>query len=176
MDIESIKMLYLADRQDCYGSDIEDFISSFDMIQENRYRYREEVNKLYREYTDKTSISKEELMKKLQPYLEKDEWIIDGNYHHTLTQRLKYATDVFFLDIPREECIKGMIERIDIERDDIPWVETREDAEELIAWTEDYEKRHKVEEEQMLKENKQVVVHRFNSRDEINAYLESIKK
>ena len=125
---------------------------------------------------DKTSISKEELMKKLQPYLEKDEWIIDGNYHHTLTQRLKYATDVFFLDIPREECIKGMLERIDIERDDIPWVETREDAEELIAWTEDYEKRHKVEEEQMLKENKQVLVHRFNSREEINAYLESIKK
>ena len=68
-----------------------------------------------------------------------------------------------------------MLERIDIERDDIPWIETREDAEELIAWTEDYEKRHKVEEEQMLKENKQVVVHRFKSRDEINAYLESIK-
>mgnify|MGYP002625080334 CR=1 FL=1 len=122
-----------------------------------------------------TKYERKELINKLQPYLEKEEWIIDGNYHHTLTQRLKYATDVFFLDIPREECIKGMLERIDIERDDIPWVETREDAEELIAWTEDYENRHKKKEEEMLKENKQVVVHRFNSREEINAYLESIK-
>ena len=125
---------------------------------------------------DKTSIPREEFIEKLKPYLEKDEWIIDGNYHHTLELRLKYATDVFFLDIPREECIQGMLSRIDQERDDIPWVETREDAEELIAWTEDYEKRHKAEEEMMLKENKQVVVHRFKSRDEINAYLESIKK
>ena len=125
---------------------------------------------------DKKSISREELIAKLQPYLEGDEWIIDGNYHHTLEFRLKYATDVFFLDMPREECIKGMLERINQERDDIPWVETREDAEELIAWTENYEKRHKAEEEAMLKENKQVIVHRFKSRDEINAYLESIKK
>ena len=125
---------------------------------------------------DKTCISREELIEKLQPYLESDEWIIDGNYHHTLELRLKYATDVFFLEMPREECIKGMLARIDIERDDIPWVETREDAEELIAWTESYEKRHKAEEEAMLKENKQVRVHRFKSRDEINAYLESIKK
>ena len=69
-----------------------------------------------------------------------------------------------------------MLNRINQERDDIPWVETREDAEELIAWTENYEKRHKAEEEMMLKENKQVVVHRFKSRDEINAYLRSIKK
>ena len=125
---------------------------------------------------DKTCISREELIEKLQPYLESDEWIIDGNYHHTLELRLKYATDVFFLDMPREECIKGMLARIDIERDDIPWVETREDAEELIAWTENYEKRHKAEEEAMLRENKQVRVHRFKSREEINAYLESIKK
>lgn len=125
---------------------------------------------------DKTSISREELIKKMQPYLEKDEWIIDGYYHHTLRHRLKYATDVFFLDMPREECVKGILERVDQERDDIPWVETKEDAEELIAWTENYEKLYREEEEKMFNENKQVVVHRFKSRDEINAYLEALKK
>ena len=69
-----------------------------------------------------------------------------------------------------------MLERIDQERDDIPWVETKEDAEELIAWTEDYEKRTKQEEEALLNEYKQVVVHRFKSRKEIDNYINSYKK
>ena len=80
------------------------------------------------------------------------------------------------MDVSREECIQGMLNRIDQERDDIPWVETREDAEELIAWTEDYESRTKVEEEAMLNEYPEVKVHRFKSRKEIDAYLKSIKK
>lgn len=125
---------------------------------------------------DKTSISVSELENKLKPYLETDSWIIDGNYHDTLKSRLKYATDVFFLDVSREECVQGMLERIDQERDDIPWVETKEDAEELIAWTIDYEKRTKKEEENLLKEYPEVVVHRLFSRKEIDEYIKSLKK
>ena len=125
---------------------------------------------------DKTSISHEELDTKLIPYLEKDEWIIDGNYHRTLKMRIKYATDVYFLDVPREECIKGMLERIDQERDDIPWIETKEDAEELIAWTEDYEKRTKDEEIAVLNQNKHVKVHTLKSRQEMNEYLEKLER
>ena len=125
---------------------------------------------------DKTSITREELQNKLEPYLKSDSWIIDGNYHNTLKMRLEYATDVFFLDVSREECVQGMLERIDQERDDIPWVETKEDAEELIAWTEDYEKRTKVDEEAILNEHKEVKIHRFQSRKEMDEYLERIKK
>ena len=54
---------------------------------------------------DKESISYQELEAKLLPYLKEENWIIDGNYHDTLKQRLEYATDVFFLKMPREECI-----------------------------------------------------------------------
>ena len=61
---------------------------------------------------DKTSISFDELNKKLLPYLKGEEWIVDGNYHDTLKLRLEYATDVFFLKMPREECIEGILERI----------------------------------------------------------------
>lgn len=125
---------------------------------------------------DKKSITHEELDEKLIPYLEKDAWIIDGNYHRTLKMRIKYATDVFFLDLPREVCIQGMLERIGQERDDIPWVETREDAEELIAWTEDYDKRTKEEEKLLLAENKHVKVHTLTSREEMNEYLENLEK
>ena len=103
---------------------------------------------------DKTSVDVETLKEKLLPYLKQEEWIIDGNYHKTLEMRLPYATDVFVLDLPRKECIQGILDRIDQPRDDIPWIETKEDAEELIAWTEDYGFRTKDEEIALLNKNK----------------------
>ena len=125
-------------------------------------------------HEDKTSISQDELSQKLLPYLEKEEWIIDGNYHDTLELRLKYATDVFFINVTREECIEGILERIDQPRDDIPWVETKKDAAELIAWTLDYEERTKIKEEELLKQYPNVNVHVLKSRKEVNDYLESL--
>ena len=125
---------------------------------------------------DKTSVSREELIEKLLPYLKKDEWIIDGNYHRTLEMRLPYATDVFFLDMPRQECIQGILERVEKPRDDIPWIESKEDAAELIAWTADYGFRTKDEEIALLNKNKHLVVHAFTSRQEMNEYLEELKK
>ena len=125
---------------------------------------------------DKTSISQEELKEKLKPYLEKEAWIIDGNYHHTLEMRLPYATDVFILDIPRKECIQGILERIDQPRDDIPWIETEDDAAELIAWTASYGFRTKDEEMNLLNKNKNHLnVYVINSRQEMNDYLNKIK-
>lgn len=125
---------------------------------------------------DKTSISQEELKEKLKPYLEQEEWIIDGNYHHTLEMRLPYATDVFILDLPRKECIQGILERIDQPRDDIPWVENEKDATELIAWTASYGFRTKDEEMAMLNKNKHLHIHVINSRQEMNDYLSKIEK
>ncbi|MBO6262461.1 MAG: adenylate kinase [Bacilli bacterium] len=125
---------------------------------------------------DKTSISEEELENKLLPYLKEDKWIIDGNYHDTLKQRLEYATDVFFLNMPRETCIEGILERIDQPRDDIPWVETKKDAIDLIEWTIDYEVRTKADEERLLKKYKKVNVHILRTRAEVNNYLLSLIK
>lgn len=127
-------------------------------------------------HKDKTSISKEELEEKLLPYLKEDKWIIDGNYHDTLKQRLEYATDVFFLNMPRETCIEGILERIDQPRDDIPWIETKKDAISLIEWTIDYESRTKEDEERLLKQYKKVNVHILKSRAEVNNYLLSLIK
>ena len=125
---------------------------------------------------DKTSISFDELNKKLLPYLQNEEWIVDGNYHDTLKLRLEYATDVFFLKMPREQCIEGILERIDQPRDDIPWVETKKDAVELIEWTIDYEERTKADEEALLKEYPNVKVHIIKNRDDADNYLEKLKK
>ena len=125
---------------------------------------------------DKTSIATEELMEKLKPYLTQPKWIIDGNYHKTLEMRLPYATDVFVLDLSRKECIQGILDRIDQPRDDIPWVETEDDATELIAWTADYGFRTKDEEIALLNKNKHLNVHTIKSRQEMNEYLEKLVK
>ena len=123
---------------------------------------------------DKTSVDLDTLKARLQPYLEKEEWIIDGNYHKTLEMRLPYASDVFVLDLPRKECIQGILDRIDQPRDDIPWVEREDDATELIAWTADYGFRTKDEEIALLNKNKHIKVHVINSRKEMNEYLEKL--
>ena len=125
---------------------------------------------------DKTSVDLDTLKARLQPYLEKEEWIIDGNYHKTLEMRLPYASDVFVLDLPRKECIQGILDRIDRPRDDIPWVEREDDATELIAWTADYGFRTKDEEIALLNKNKHIKVHVINSRKEMNEYLEKLAK
>lgn len=125
---------------------------------------------------DKTAITREELLMKLQPYLEEENWIIDGNYHHTLENRLKYATDVFFLDLSKEECEQGILERVGKKRDDIPWIETKEDALELIAWNETYEERTKQEEINLLKQYPHLKIKTFKSRKEIADYLFKINK
>ena len=101
---------------------------------------------------------------------------MDGNYHDTLKLRLEYATDVFFLKMPREQCIEGILERIDQPRDDIPWVETKKDAVELIEWTIDYEERTKADEEALLKEYPNVKVHIIKNRQDADNYLEKLKK
>ena len=78
--------------------------------------------------------------------------------------------------MPRETCIEGILERIDQPRDDIPWVETKKDAIDLIEWTIDYEDRTKADEERLLKKYKKVNVHILKTRAEVNNYLLSLIK
>ena len=86
---------------------------------------------------DQTTCSREEFDRKLREILEKDEWIIDGNYLRTLEMRLKEADTVFLLDYPLEVCLAGARERIGKEREDLPWVETELD-EEFRQWILDF--------------------------------------
>ena len=48
--------------------------------------------------SDRTNISREEFDQRLCEILEKDRWIVDGNYLRTLEMRLNACDTVFFLD------------------------------------------------------------------------------
>lgn len=47
------------------------------------------------------SISQEAFTEKLQEIIKKEEWIIDGNFNHSLESRIEKADTIIFLDVPR---------------------------------------------------------------------------
>ena len=113
----------------------------------------------------------------LESLLQKDSWIMDGNYRHTIDMRLEQADTVFFLDIPTGLClnriyrralfpkqridtIKGCRERVD--REFLKWVMnySREIRPELISKL-----------ESVIGEKKVFI---FQSKKEIAEYLSSL--
>ena len=54
----------------------------------------------------------DEWVNKLDILLNKDKWIIDGNYRSTLKHRLEKADMIIFLDYSRKVCINGVLIRI----------------------------------------------------------------
>lgn len=59
-----------------------------------------------------TESTKEEFDFKLLKELEKDEWIIDGNYGRTLDMRLPHADRVIFFDYPCVVCAWRVVKRV----------------------------------------------------------------
>ena len=57
-------------------------------------------------------VSREEFDILLSAELEKDEWIIDGNFERTLEERMKSADTVFYFDFPTVACLFGVTERV----------------------------------------------------------------
>ena len=78
---------------------------------------------------DRTTVPKAEFRRRLGEVLEKDSWIIDGNYGSTMEMRMAVCDTVFFLDYPTEVCLAGIEARRGKVRPDMPWVENEEDAE-----------------------------------------------
>lgn len=57
------------------------------------------------------SRTEEDFDRLLVEELNKDRWIIDGNFCRTLPMRLEYADFCIFLDYPTELCLKSVYER-----------------------------------------------------------------
>lgn len=57
-------------------------------------------------------ISRDEFDVLLDEELNKNEWIIDGNFERTLEKRLQYCDTVFYFDFPTIFCLFGVTERI----------------------------------------------------------------
>ena len=119
---------------------------------------------------DKTTVEKNVFLERLSVVLEKDEWIIDGNYGSTMELRMVACDTVIFLDYPLEICLDGIKERRGKPRSDMPWIETEEDAE-FIEFIRNYNEQQKPKVLELLEKygDKNIVI--FKSREEADAFL-----
>ena len=119
---------------------------------------------------DKTTVEKSVFLERLSSVLEKDEWIIDGNYGSTMELRMAACDTVIFLDYPLEVCLNGIKERRGKPRSDMPWFETEEDAE-FIEFIKNYNEQQKPKVLELLEKygDKNIVI--FESREQADAFL-----
>ena len=119
---------------------------------------------------DKTNISREEFDSRLSEILDRDEWIIDGNYNRTLDVRFEKCDTVFLLDFPCEICLSGVENRIGKKRDDMPWVETEFDPE-FKQWILDFNKDKLPHIYELIDKHADKDIIIFKTREEMNNYL-----
>ena len=123
--------------------------------------------------SDKTTVSKEVFLERLQNVLVLDKWIIDGNYGSTIELRLKECDTVFFLDYPVEVCIDGIRQRQGKQRSDMPWIETEDDAE-FPEFIRNYNSQSRPKVLELLNNYPQKDVFIFKNRKEADEYLNKI--
>ena len=123
---------------------------------------------------DKTNISKDEFIEKLNEIIKGDSWIIDGNFGSTLEIRIKECDTIFLLDYPVDACIKGVEQRIGKKREEMPWIEEEFDLE-FKKWIIDFPERELKNIYNLIdkyKEGKDVYI--FHEREEANKYLQTV--
>ena len=72
---------------------------------------------------DRTTVEKAVFIERLADTINKDEWIIDGNYGSTMELRMQACDTVIFLDYPVNVCLDGIRGRVGKARPDMPWVD-----------------------------------------------------
>ena len=119
---------------------------------------------------DKTTVEKSVFLERLSDVLEKDEWIIDGNYSSTMKLRMAACDTVIFLDYPLDVCLDGIRERRGKSRSDMPWIETEEDSE-FIEFIKNYNEQQKPKVLELLKKysDKNIII--LESREQADAFL-----
>ena len=123
---------------------------------------------------DKTTVEKSVFLERLSAVLEKDEWIIDGNYSSTMELRMAACDTVIFLDYPLDVCLDGIKERRGKPRSDMPWIETEEDAE-FIEFIKSYNEQQKPKVIELFEKYRDKNIIILGSREQENAFLNGEK-
>lgn len=121
--------------------------------------------------TDKTTVERAVFLEKLFRVVQKDQWIIDGNYSSTMELRLQACDTVIFLDYPAEVCLEGIRQRQGKPRSDMPWTETKEDPE-FIQYVKDFHHQSRPQIIEMLGKYPDKNIHIFTNRTQADTFLQ----
>ncbi len=120
---------------------------------------------------DRTTLSREEFATRLEIITSGEEWIIDGNYLHTMPLRLQCCDTVFFFDLPMNVCLAGAEERVGKEREDMPWTDETMN-EEFRQWIIDFPTQQLPVINSLLSEYKEKVkIIVFHTREEADIFI-----
>jgi adenylate kinase family enzyme len=125
--------------------------------------------------------TQEEFDTLLQAELEKDCWIIDGNYNRTIPHRLSYCDTVFYFDFSTLRCLWGVTWRVlsnyGKSRDDMGGnCPERFDSsfyKSILGFNRKHRKRYHAILEQVSAQGKTVVI--FQNRRQVQRYLLHLK-
>ena len=123
---------------------------------------------------DGTRMPKCTFMERLHQALEKEFWIIDGNYGSTMELRMQFCDTVFFLDYPLDMCIDGIKSRKGKKRTDVPCAMLEDEDEEFIEFINNYNSVSKPAVMELLHKysHKRIII--FRDRNEANEFLVQI--
>ncbi len=126
--------------------------------------------------SDRTTVAKAVFRERLSDTIQKEQWIIDGNYGSTIEMRLQACDTVFFLDYPVQVCLEGVKARRGKERTDMPWVESEDKIdEEFIEFIKNYNDVSRPAVMQLLKKYSDKSVFIFKSRNEATKFLDGMQ-
>ena len=123
---------------------------------------------------DKTTVERSVFLERLSEVLQKDAWIIDGNYSSTMELRMQECDTVFFLDYPADICLQGVKDRQGKPRPDMPWVETEEDTE-FLEYIQNFYKENRPQVLELLQKYSHKTIYVFQNRTEANIFLSKAK-
>lgn len=122
---------------------------------------------------DRTTVDKAVFRERLLNTIQKDEWIIDGNYGSTMELRMVACDTVIFLDYTLDVCLEGIKERQGKARTDMPWIETEEDAE-FIEFIKNYKFQSRPKVMELLGKYPHKHIYIFKNRNEADEFLNQI--
>ena len=126
---------------------------------------------------DRTIVDKAVFRKQLTDTIQKDEWIIDGNYSSTMELRLQACDTVIFLDYPLDVCLEGIRERRGKMRSDMPWIEKEdEEDEEFIEFIKNYNTQSRPEVMELLGRYSDKDIYIFKDRNGAADFLSLVEQ
>ena len=123
---------------------------------------------------DKTTVERSVFLERLSEVLQKDAWLIDGNYSSTMELRMQECDTVFFLDYPADICLQGVKDRQGKPRPDMPWVETEEDTE-FLEYIQNFHKENRPQVLELLQKYSHKTIYVSQNRTEADVFLSKAK-
>ena len=124
---------------------------------------------------DKTVVEKQVFLDRLSSVLDKNEWIIDGNYASTMELRIRACDTVIFLDYPLGVCLDGINQRKGKVRSDMPWVEADCIDAEFIEFIKNYKEQNRPKVMELLQKYSYKDIHIFSNREKEQEFLNKLK-